>query len=323
MNQKERELIAILKLCLMIGVVFIHAPKLSDSIVIEIFSERIPFGSVSTFFLLSGLFLLKKDLLNIQTYKTEIIKRTKTLFFPFLFWNILMLILISILFKIQPDLSILNDGKYMVNFQSLKETLFAMVGIKRHPVHYQFWFVRNLMIIVILSPILSFFLQKYPVVGVPIFFVLESFFKGFGFFYLGGLIGLSNLKLSLDKNNSILLFLTTITVLILVWVKLEWYLFFKLISFLFLLSVANIVLMFDRLKDFALNISEYTFIIFALHEPTITFTTGTLSRVEFFKLNNTLIYFFIVLFSIGFSILTGMIWKKISYNTYQLATGNR
>jgi hypothetical protein len=112
-------------------------------------------------------------------------------------------------------------------------------------------------------------------------------------------------------------------VLILVWVKLEWYLFFKLISFLFLLSVANIVLMFDRLKDFALNISEYTFIIFALHEPTITFTTGTLSRVEFFKLNNTLIYFFIVLFSIGFSILTGMIWKKISYNTYQLATGNR
>ena len=69
-----------------------HAHKSGESgFCTSLFSNHLVCASVSIFFILSGMFLFKKDLMNPKVYIEICRKRLRSLVIPFLFWNFIIL----------------------------------------------------------------------------------------------------------------------------------------------------------------------------------------------------------------------------------------
>jgi hypothetical protein len=124
-------------------------------------------------------------------------RRFASLYLPLVFWNALFLAILLLLFHFNPGYPLL--GEMNIDFRSAgaMDYVNAVFGITQHPVGFQFWFVRDLFVTVLVSPILWLFLTRAPLAGAIflgvawlyghdlwIFFRTDVVF----FFYIGGLI---------------------------------------------------------------------------------------------------------------------------------------
>jgi hypothetical protein len=124
-------------------------------------------------------------------------RRFTSLYLPLVFWNLLFLAILLALFHLHPGYPLL--GEMNIDFRSagVMDYVNAIFGITHHPVGFQFWFVRDLFVTVLVSPILWLFMTRTPLVGAAflgaawlsghdlwIFFRTDVVF----FFYIGGLI---------------------------------------------------------------------------------------------------------------------------------------
>ena len=94
-------------------------------------------------------------------------RRIYTLLIPYLFWNALFIGLYYIAECIPPIRDVFNDGKKLVHDFSIADFLGAF-GVNKGPLVDQLWFVRNLMLLVIASPIIYQFIRYTRIVGVII-----------------------------------------------------------------------------------------------------------------------------------------------------------
>lgn len=144
-----------LRLPLMLLVVFIHVkynvlitlPKtdLSYSVVF-FFTQIISRIAVPSFFVISGYYfffdIAKQNSFSLQDYKTKLSKRVFSLLIPYLIWNLFYCLFKSIFFE--------------QNFFLLLSKIFAYPM----PVAFQFWYIRDLMIMCLISPLLYWLIKK-------------------------------------------------------------------------------------------------------------------------------------------------------------------
>jgi fucose 4-O-acetylase-like acetyltransferase len=175
-DKLSSERLAVLRFPLIVGVVFIHAFGSGDvsstgNIGIERTSGCVLFVqnfisqgaarvAVPLFFLLSGYFFFLDFSWSLQCVKEKIASRTKSLVVPYLFWNIATLIAVASIQKFHWSHVYFPDKKYIVSSFGLYDYIDAVFGINRFPFSYQFWFIIDLIILMISSWIFFFFIRK-------------------------------------------------------------------------------------------------------------------------------------------------------------------
>ncbi|MGH6926970.1 MAG: acyltransferase family protein, partial [Dongiaceae bacterium] len=126
-------------------------------------------------------------------------RRFFSLYLPLVFWNALFLALLVGLFIHEPGYPLFDDLNIRFDSASGLDYVNAVFGITDHPVGFQFWFVRDLFVTALVSPLLWLMLRRAAYLGLVLLGLawlagndLIIFFRSdvVFFFYLGALIRL-------------------------------------------------------------------------------------------------------------------------------------
>ena len=176
--------ISALRFPLTVGVVFIHFNVLSDNLAVRgtgnaehfptwlvcmfnLFSEVLPRIAVPLFFIISGYLFFRSGFM-IRTYTDKLRRRVRTLLVPYILWNLLYLIRTA--FRDIPAFSGLSHDTAQANW-SLSAVLACFWDKSRgvfpvpassyiYPQDFPLWYVRDLMVMVVLAPVLYWMLKK-------------------------------------------------------------------------------------------------------------------------------------------------------------------
>ena len=160
--------------------------------------------AVPIFFLFSGyLFFIKLEDWNRQVWINKLKKRVHTLLIPYFLWN-LIAIVASLYFYFAGGNSP-NLASWFKSIGGLRAFWNSLSGL--WPIDGPLWFVRNLIILVILSPIIHFYLKRTGIIGLLILGILYVFrwwkeipgfeIAGIMFFSLGGFFSIHKIDFSL------------------------------------------------------------------------------------------------------------------------------
>jgi len=180
----QSQVINFLRFPLIVCVVFIHAAS-TDLIFpdhpfynwsVEIFRGPLAFRNQFFFFISGFLFFINIRNLDISNYKIKLKNRFRTLFIPYIFWNFISFLFYIGVKVIAIDVfgigSLINkpvpDNIIACFFQSfwavdldLNPTIAPF-----YPISAQLWFVRELMIVTIASPIIYLLIKCLRIYGV-------------------------------------------------------------------------------------------------------------------------------------------------------------
>ena len=123
----------------------------------QILSETFGRIGVPFFFIQSGYWMFRFDIqqADFKVWKQKLKKKFTTLIVPYLLWNAYSIVVFMFLTNLPGRAFYLNEGQVVTfSFQTLYE------GLILCKYNYPYWFMSDLIIITILSPLLSFFLKK-------------------------------------------------------------------------------------------------------------------------------------------------------------------
>lgn len=308
----------------------------------EFISQGVTRVAVPIFFTISGYLFFLGLKGSLPEFKKKMKKRVKTLFFPYLLWSILGILLYLIL----QSLPIVQNyfTKKLISEYSVKELLDT---IFLNPIPYQFWFIRDLIILTLLSPLL-FWLLRYLKIGL-ISFLLILWFYNFDliiianeailFFVLGGHLALHQQNWILhhfSTKETFILFTSWMAIILAKTTMIHFDLSTLLVTNIIhkigiLIGVLAVWAMYDffvkKLKTKESKYSflfSFTFFIYAFHEPVLTILKkGFYSILGQGEIISLIIYFTAPTFAILVSILIGYYFKKITPQLYSLLTGGR
>ena len=221
---------------------------------------------VPVFFIISGfLFYYKIETFTPSIFQRKLLSRLYTLIIPYLVWNILRFIIESPIH----------------GFEN-----WSLIFIR--PANGQMWFIRDLIYMALLSPIICFFLKKLGFILPVILFIICSSYNipysihdgilmpGSVMYYtLGGAIALNIEKILVIKN---LIFFREISIFIfIIYIVISFMTYFNpfnkyFINILFFLSMPGFICVLDKLfkllniKTFIVRCAEYSFFIYASHK---------------------------------------------------------
>ena len=228
-------IISFSRITLIVGLVFLHYgsyPNVSVSpfkgVVSQHFETAVFVNSFVLFFffsvvpllsMISGwLFFSFSDNAPAELW-TRIRRRFGSLYIPLVLWNLLFVAVLWLVFAVDrsnPVLSALN-----IDFATARPTQYlnAIFALTQRPIGFQFWFVRDLFVTILVSPVLWLVLKKAPLLGamalgavwvtdfpLPIFFRTDVLF----FFYMGGLIRQRGVPLEITRGATLWWFLAYI-----------------------------------------------------------------------------------------------------------------
>ena len=174
--------ISYLRFPLIVGVVFRHNKmdeiyiqgeivNYSDwpwlTYIMELFSSILPAICVPLFFFISGFLFFYKVDFDRNVYKRKLKSRYHTLLVRYLIWNLVgvIILLIQMHPRLLPIFPLLKDYRIdITEFLSYfwnKDLPMDPPGVNEdHPINYPLWFVKHLIILVIMSPIIYWLIKK-------------------------------------------------------------------------------------------------------------------------------------------------------------------
>jgi len=166
-------------------VLFIHSPITSEQPVVRFIKNFIGCGAVPVFFMLSGYLGARKMESPQSTLMVHVRDKARTLLIPFLFWNLLLLTLVMGVKLIGLDSVLRGNGGYFDVHPNLKSIICALFGIGRFPVAYQFWFLRDLMVVNVIGFIIQRYSPAIPLLAWLFFLLPFPIGYSFAFFFMG------------------------------------------------------------------------------------------------------------------------------------------
>lgn len=305
-------------------------------------SDGIGRGAVPLFFLFAAYLQTKKD----DRYSVLLKKKARSLLLPFVLWTAfyvfiyggIKLIILQVLpqFVSHPDNTIFtwSAADWFHKILGYRKT------ISTPDIAFQFWFLRDLIILTAISPILKFFIRKYP----------ASFLFALSFIYifpLGSYIGQSQALLyyslglywgmydiplfeKIDKigwAESIIVFLLSFFI---TWrffaSQSSLYQLMVLAACVVLLKFSSVIAVHDKVFKTASYLAVFSFFLFAAHAPTLQ-SGLQIIWLRFFPMKNQ---FFCIFEYFGVNILTiligtgaGIVLRKAFPRFFGLITGGR
>lgn len=139
---------------------------------------------------------------------SRIRRRFVSLYLPLVFWNGLFMAILWGLYVSAPGHPLFGEINFRFDDAVPLDYINAVTGLTRYPVGFQFWFVRDLFVSALISPVLWILLRRVPYMGMIILggawlagFDLWIFFRAdvVFFFYLGGFVRLSGARLEVGR----------------------------------------------------------------------------------------------------------------------------
>lgn len=171
----------VLRFPLIVGVVFIHNYSLTSTLqgsavglahadgMLEFVRNVVSHGmariSVPLFFLMSGYLFFLDFEPTLAVLLAKLKSRSRTLLLPFLFWNAANLALIAAAQSFPAGAKYLSGKTALVSHLSGALLLDTIFGVHGEPISYQFWFIRDLMVLVLLTPLIYLLCRR---VGLPV-----------------------------------------------------------------------------------------------------------------------------------------------------------
>lgn len=292
------------------------------------------------FFLISG-FLFFNNIEHTRECYPKMFRRIRTLLIPYILWNIIF-VLWYWLFDCIPGISPLINSNIFEHFHSVPSSLYFLFF---NPASFPLWFLRDLILFVILSPVLLGMIRKWGwflfwtlLIVSPI--ILETtcitYFE-LPFFVLGGTIavrggwGWQN-KIPASMACGALLIKVAISfVWAFFWPKdfvgCEWLrLVMKMLGIIYIWKGYDMIAgWLDRVTSKqSSQILNYTFFIYLFHEPILN-VFKKLPLVIFGVDEFTLLFFYLInpIIMITFAILIAKMLQRIYPSLYSLLVGGR
>ncbi len=298
--------------------------------------------AVPLLFIISGyLFFVNFDMSG-ETYRKKLKSRVRNLLIPYLFWNLsywLMLFLWRLFKNLKSPIRAEEKIQFLMNPDHFFDLLNAVTGFYNFfPALYQFWYVRDLIILIILAPLFWFLAKKLPYIvllllAVP--WLIDGKIERLSslFFYCGCLLAIKNWDVT--KFDRYKLFILP-TYLILVGIiagfqsiEIEPALIIPWANLTILLGIIMIWSMTDALNPQVENalssLSGFSFFVYATHEPLITqikITTHKLG-ITVNPLMQFFFYFALIIFTVILTLFIAFIIRKYTPKFYELITGSR
>lgn len=163
---------------------------------VEVLNGHVDFVAVPLFFTISGFLFLRKFELSATAYWDMLRKKLLSLLVPYLLFNIGL----ALWFYFVGSIDMMGSWGFLVKEGVVVKTL----GLGTTPVNYPLWFLRDLLVVFILSPVLLLFFKEAPGVGLITLFCLwvginpnpYSYYADFFMFYLGGYLARSRFPLA-------------------------------------------------------------------------------------------------------------------------------
>lgn len=342
MGKSISEKIKIMSFVNMILVVFIHAYNLEEANVLnyncfiqKFISNGVARTAVPYFFIFSGYLFF----LNLQPTVSGFLKKYKSRFFslfiPFVLWTMISTIFVFILQNF-PQFQSYFSGRLLKEYTIID---FAKLVFVNQVYAYQLWFIRDLMVFIVATPIIYFLLKKASLIAlvslgvgwiigiqIPIISISALFF-----FFIGASIGIKQIDLSKIKISiKYKIIFTIIWIILLILNTLYNNNFILDASIIF--GVASSWYLYDWVinkikystKKLLLNFSAYSFFLYLLHEPYLEMIKKLF--LKFFGLSNIsrlFVYFSSAIIIITICLLTGFLLNKYLSNIYGILVGGR
>lgn len=194
MNTEELQskTISVLRFPMIVLVMFIHAnygqinqdlySLIPFKCVTSLVSERVALIAVPLFFFFSGFLFFHNGKFSRALYISKLKKRSRTLLLPYVLWNAFYLLLIFIMQCLKPGFTaaikkqIIDFGcsDWLLSFWNIS-IINKIPGVAMGPVVYQFWFIQDLLVLMVLSPLIWFLIRKLKVFFVVL--LLVGFFS--------------------------------------------------------------------------------------------------------------------------------------------------
>ena len=146
----------------------------------EFFRGPLAFRNQFFFFVSGFLFFGNIEKFGLLSYKNKLQNRTLTLLVPYLFWNLaaffFFYFMITFGFFSSPMSCNILKQFWCENIEK--------DGITTYPIAVQFWYIRDLLVAVILTPIIYFFVKKMKIYGIVTLGIL--WYLNWWFEYIGG-----------------------------------------------------------------------------------------------------------------------------------------
>lgn len=297
MNKRESEVLNITRFVMSVFIVFFHAHTSVQMYnywedlpvyrgVVRVFSLQIGEMGVPTFFLISGYLFFRNYQQTWMCYKDKILKRFYSLFIPYMFWNTFIIGAYYMAESIPSILDLFNDGgKKLVHDFNWCDFLHAFGAYKDgRPILTQMWFIRDLFLLALCSPVV-YFLVRYMKFVAILFFGVIWFMKqevpnwesGLLFFTIGAYLSISGKSLT-EEIRKIANYLFIITPLLVVadfllnGTILGFYVHRTLVFVGVFFVVALIIWLVERNKiRNVVFLTSGSFFLYVIHDPMIRF----------------------------------------------------
>ena len=337
---------AILRFPLIVLVVYLHAgdmPFSRDELsnvapgwflyVKDIVSDGLARSAVPLFFLISGFLLFFNFDGSFKSYQLKIKSRIKTLLIPYFFWNLSVLVAFAIGQSLDFTSRFFTGHIGMIADFGVFDYLNAFLGLDGYPISYQFWFIRDLMILVLCSWVIGKFVNIYLCIALLIAILVSSdpdgtsWLSSFFYFYLGGLFAKEPSMLNKIRKLFFLIlpvYASLLVVLILGYT----FILIDLRSLVVLLGVVLFVTWAinkkrDRTFDSLMAFGGYSFFVFAVHEPTLTVLKKLIYFVSAGSEGLMVAYFFAPVAAIGIGVGSYLVLRRLAPGFLATISGGR
>lgn len=180
-NRDFSKRITCLRFILAVLVVFIHSKfdqstvdfadgsmqisvPLYVNIIQTIFTNVLGGVAVPLFFVISAYLFFAKP----KSVKENVKSKFKSIAVPYIFWTVLTIFLYFAAQSFSFSRNYFSKPENIIrswNFSDFAEAFFArkISSVGFHPLVYQFWYLRNLLIFMIFSPVIKFFAGRFPI----------------------------------------------------------------------------------------------------------------------------------------------------------------
>ena len=345
MNTETSQLIRSLRLIMVIGLVFVHFGNFPgdslDPFTGVVNANFIVASSINSFFtyfflcsvpvlsMISGyLFCYQGSPDFLETLK----KKNKTLILPYITWTTIWLLFAFVLYSIGKSSNQFTNYDQGFTDYSFLDLLNGIVGITETPFAFQFWFVHDLVLSILITPIIIPAIKKLGAIIVVIPFILWAMefdtwvffnYKVISFFNLGLYLGIKKIDIKIPTrlkwlNLSILIFISMVLVRIYTPALYEgrmpfdtiYELILRVVGSVAIITLAiNIKIHLNGVFKYLVDHSSYTFFLHAFHFPLIVLMKQVLFMTGLFHGELGLIILWIT--SIFATIVTAIVTAEI------------
>jgi surface polysaccharide O-acyltransferase-like enzyme len=242
--------------------------------------------AVPIFFLLAGYLFFANLQWSRRAYLRKLRSRFRSLCIPFLFWNLLMLsiaVLAQAIPAIQPYFP---EGAPLAGAHNVFPYLNAILGLTGYPIAYHMWFIRDLILLVLLTPAifvvlrfaaLPFFLLVYLCWVSATWPITAPDAVGVLFFSAGAFCAIKGKSLfALDRFGPAALLASLPIMLADAFYNSAWFNNYLhrtglIVGVITTLYVTKLATRHDRLSKMIIALGDTSFFVYAAHEPLLGF----------------------------------------------------